>query len=198
MWLEPLLVAGQLLAIMNPFGGAVTFLSLTHGLGEEERRRIARDAFLYIVVLLLVFTLGGTWLLEIFHVSVPGLRLGGGILLMAVAVDMLSGAPRSKKIDPVEIAAVPISTPLIVGPGTMATSILLATKYPLYSLVPGAVMAALATYLVLKYSGILVRVVGFNAMKALGRFMSIIIASIAADMIVSALRDYYAGFRPPA
>ncbi len=197
MWIDPLLVAGQLLAIMNPFGGAVTFLSLTHGLGEEERRRIAREAFMYIIVLLLVFTLGGTWLLEIFHVSVPGLRLGGGILLMAVAVDMLSGAPKSKKIDPVEIAAVPISTPLIVGPGTMATSILLATKYPLYALVPGALLAAAATYMVLRYSGLLIRLVGFNAMKALGRFMSVIIASIAADMIMSAVKEYYLGLRSP-
>jgi len=72
----------QLLAIMNPFSALPTFLSLTEGMEIIERRRIVSRAFITAVLLIVVFTFLGNYILRAFSISVPGLRIGGGILLM--------------------------------------------------------------------------------------------------------------------
>jgi multiple antibiotic resistance protein len=186
-----MLVYIQLIAIMDPFGAVVTFMGLTSHLGVEERRMVARHVFWAILVLLVVFMIAGKGILAFFNISIPGLRLGGGILLLAIAIDMLGGMPRSKSLEPAEIAMVPLATPLLVGPGAMTTVILQTTQYSYTSILAGIAAASITTYLMLRYSGRLFEVMGRNTMRALGRFMAIIIAAIAADMILAAVRSEY-------
>ena len=191
MLYESLLVYVQLIAIMDPFGATVTFMGLTGHLGIAERRMVARHVFWAVLLLLSVFALAGKGILAFFNISIPGLRLGGGILLLAIAVDMLGGLPRSKSLEPAEIAMVPLATPLLVGPGAMTTVILQTTQYMYPSILLGGAAASATTYLLLRYSEKAFELLGRNTMKALGRFMAIIIAAIAADMVLAAIRSEY-------
>ncbi len=184
----------QLLAIMNPFSALPTFLSLTEGMEIIERRRIVSRAFITAVLLIVVFTFLGNYILRAFSISVPGLRIGGGILLMTIALDMLGGMPKTKRIDPEDIAVVPLATPMIVGPGTITTLILLTSRDPsvintLIILVAG-IIAAITTFALLRYSEKIVAMTRPSVMKAIGRFMSLIIASIAVEMIMLGIRSY--------
>ncbi len=188
---EALLVYVQLIAIMDPFGATVTFMGLTEHLEAGQRRAVARHVFWAVLLLLVLFALAGKGILAFFNISIPGLRLGGGILLLAIAVDMLGGLPRSKSLEPAEIAVVPLATPLLVGPGAMTTVVLQTTQYSYLSILAGAAAASVTTYLLLLYSEKAFSLLGRNAMKALGRFMAIIIAAIAADMMLAAIRSEY-------
>jgi multiple antibiotic resistance protein len=113
---------------------------------------------------------------------------------MVLAVDMLGEMPRTKRVEPTDMAVVPIATPLIVGPGTLTTILLLTSSERSLTntalIVVAEVVAAATTYLILKFSDTLVRFLRVSTVRALGRFMSIIIASVAVDMIAKGVYGY--------
>ena len=184
---DALVVAGQLFAILNPPSVIPTFIVLTEGITSEERGRVVSTASIAVVILMVIFACFGSLILKFMGISVASLRLGGGVILMILAVDMLEGPGRTRELEEEELAIVPIATPLLVGPGTISTIIILASTMNLASVILGALMAGVATYATLKYSDSLIRVLGRNGVRALGRFMSIIIAAVAAEMIYEAV-----------
>ncbi|MCQ5363048.1 MAG: MarC family protein [Candidatus Methanomethylicia archaeon] len=184
-------ITGQIFAILNPISVIPTFLSLTDDLDVVERHRIVRNSSFAVLIIALALALGGSYLLSFFHVSISSLQVGGGVLLMAIAIEMLGGLPRTKSLEShTEVAIVPIATPLLVGPGTMTTIIVLSGIVPLLLLIISIFIVAFITYLLLRYSDILVRVLGRNGIRAMGRFMTIIIAAFAAQLIYSGVTEW--------
>ncbi|NHV60262.1 MAG: MarC family protein [Candidatus Verstraetearchaeota archaeon] len=184
-------ITGQIFAILNPISVIPTFLSLTDDLDFVERHRIVRNSSFAVLIIALALALGGSYLLSFFHVSISSLQVGGGVLLMAIAIEMLGGLPRTKSLEShTEVAIVPIATPLLVGPGTMTTIIVLSGIVPLLLLIISIFIVAFITYLLLRYSDILVRVLGRNGIRAMGRFMTIIIAAFAAQLIYSGVTEW--------
>ncbi|MEM4644094.1 MAG: MarC family protein [Candidatus Methanomethylicaceae archaeon] len=184
-------ITGQIFAILNPISVIPTFLSLTDDLGVTERHRIVRNSSFAVLIIAVALALGGSYLLSFFHVSISSLQVGGGILLMAIAIEMLGGLPRTKSLEShAEVAIVPIATPLLVGPGTMTTIIVLSGLVPLLLLVASIFIVTFVTYLLLRYSEILVSVFGRNGIRALGRFMTIIIAAFAAQLIYAGVTEW--------
>jgi multiple antibiotic resistance protein len=184
-------ITGQIFAILNPISVIPTFLSLTDDLDVVERHRIVRNSSFAVLIIALALALGGSYLLSFFHVSISSLQVGGGVLLMAIAIEMLGGLPRTKSLEShTEVAIVPIATPLLVGPGTMTTIIVLSGIVPLLLLIISIFIVAFITYLLLRYSDILVRVLSRNGIRAMGRFMTIIIAAFAAQLIYSGVTEW--------
>ncbi|MEM3365061.1 MAG: MarC family protein [Candidatus Methanomethyliaceae archaeon] len=184
-------ITGQIFAILNPISVIPTFLSLTDDLEVTERHRIVRNSSFAVLIIAVALALGGSYLLSFFHVSISSLQVGGGILLMAIAIEMLGGLPRTKSLEShAEVAIVPIATPLLVGPGTMTTIIVLSGLVPLLLLVASIFIVTFVTYLLLRYSEILVSVFGRNGIRALGRFMTIIIAAFAAQLIYAGVTEW--------
>lgn len=184
-------ITGQIFAILNPISVIPTFLSLTDDLNVSERHRIVRNSSLAVMVIAVALALGGSYLLSFFHVSISSLQVGGGVLLMAIAIEMLGGLPRTKSLEShSEVAIVPIATPLLVGPGTMTTIIVLSGISSLPALLISIFIVTVATYVLLRYSEILVKILGRNGIRALGRFMTIIIAAFAAQLIYSGITEW--------
>lgn len=184
-------ITGQIFAILNPISVIPTFLSLTDDLEVTERHRIVRNSSFAVLIIAVALALGGSYLLSFFHVSISSLQVGGGILLMAIAIEMLGGLPRTKSLEShAEVAIVPIATPLLVGPGTMTTIIVLSGLVPLLLLVASIFIVTFVTYLLLRYSEILVSVFGRNGIRALGRFMTIIIAAFAAQLMYAGVTEW--------
>lgn len=186
----------QLLAIMNPFSVIPTFLTLTEGLSRKDVEGILKKAMLAGLLIVITFTIVGRYILELFNVSIAGLRVAGGIVLMTIALDMLGEEIRTKKMDPRDIAVVPIATPLIIGPGTMTTILLLVASRPgdianiLMVLVSG-ILACITSFTILRVSSYLVKILRVSTLRALGRFMALIIAGVAVEMIVRGALMYY-------
>ncbi|ADV64822.1 MarC family protein [Desulfurococcus mucosus] len=185
----------QLIAIMNPFSAIPTFMSLTEGLDHRRRIAIVKKAYLAGLILVTVFTLVGRYILEAFNISVASLRVGGGIILMTIALDMLGDDVRTKRMHPGDIAVVPIATPLIIGPGTITTILLLTSSSTgvaeVALILLAGVTACSATFLILGLSDVLTRLLSMSTVRAIGRFMALIIAGVAVEMIVHGIHSYY-------
>uniref|UniRef100_A0A7C2FGK6 UPF0056 membrane protein n=1 Tax=Thermosphaera aggregans TaxID=54254 RepID=A0A7C2FGK6_9CREN len=188
----------QLLAIMNPFSAIPSFISLTEGLSHNERVSIVRKAYLAGLAILVTFTLVGKHILEAFNVSIPGLRVGGGIILLTIALDMLGEMPRTKQVNPGDIAVVPIATPLIIGPGTITTVLLLTSSDPSFFNIMmvfiSGIVACTVTFAILMVSDKLVAYLKVSTVRAIGRFMALIIAGVAVEMIAKGIYQYYVQF----
>jgi len=177
----------QLFAIINPLSALPTFLIFTEGLSESNRRKVVNTTTLIVLALVFSFALFGQLILTALQVTVESFELGGGLLLMVIAIDMLGGTVRTKTVDMNQVAIVPLATPLLVGPGTMTTLIVLAGTQYLIDILIGGVIAATAVYLVLRHSNRISTVIGKNGVLAGSRLMAIILAAIAANMIHGAL-----------
>jgi len=188
----------QIFAILNPISVIPLFLSLTEGRDESEVRRIVGVVSIAIFIMMSIFSLAGDLILNLMGISVRGLKIGGGVILMVLAIDMLQGMPRTKSVEEEELAIVPLSTPLLVGPGTMTTILLLSSKYSrtygyLCSsliLILASALVTIASYLILRNSEKLRKILGVNGLRGLSRFMAIIVAATAADMITSGISDF--------
>lgn len=189
----------QIFAILNPVSVIPIFLSMTDDLDKMARRSIVLKSSAAVFVICVVMALAGNYILSFFNINIASLRVGGGVLLMVIAIEMLGGLPRTKVIDSKEeVAIVPIATPLLVGPGTMTTIILLSATTPLAVLVVSILAVVTLTYLILRYSEHLARLIGKNGIRALGRFMTIIISAFAAQLIYSGITEWIIswGFMP--
>ncbi len=191
----------QIFAILNPLSVVPTFLSLTEGRNDEEVRRIVKVVSIAIFLMMLLFSALGKVILMILGVTVTGLKIGGGIILTVLAIDMLQGMPRTKEVEEEELAVVPLATPLLMGPGTMTTILVLSTEYTSrYGflaansiLFASSAVVTAATYLILMHSSRLRSILGVNGLRGLARFMAIIVAAAAADMLTSGVADWISG-----
>ncbi len=182
---------GSIVAIMNPFTALNNYITLTEDMGRREAMQVLRVAMGIVVGLGLLFILAGRAILEFYHLSLASLKFGGGILLMYIAVDMLSGQPKSKRVEGDEIAVVPLATPMIIGPGTMTLLINLGTTQHLPEVIVAFLLSTATIAAALRSAGAARRVLGRNGIKAMARFMSLIIASVAAQMLWSAVSEWY-------
>jgi multiple antibiotic resistance protein len=120
-----------LVVIMDPIGAAPIFVTLTRNLEARERRRAALRATGAALGLVLLFAAGGEAVLRYLGVSIESLSIAGGLLLLLLALEMLRGLDVPHEGDPNgDIALVPLASPLVAGPGAIATAMVLARRYP--------------------------------------------------------------------
>lgn len=188
---DSVVMAFQLYAVLNPVSVIPTLADLMSERSKDEKMASVRKASLYVAFLMAVFSLLGGTILSFFNVSIASLRFGGGILLMVIAVDMLSGLSRTKALESTEeVLVVPIATPLLVGPGTITTLIVMTATHGIFQTLLASSIASILVYLTLRSGELLLEVAGRNVVRGAGRFMSVIIASISAEMIHSALLEW--------
>jgi len=181
----------QLYAILNPVSVIPTYLSLMEEVDKIRRRCLLRKAVVTVFLLMLVFLLGGGFILGFMRIGVDSVRFGGGILLFVISIDMLGGVSRTKTIEEREqMFIVPIASPLLVGPGTITTLIVFSAVYPAHLGVISVAITALLIYLTLRGSEQITGIIGKNGVRAMGRLMAIIIAATAAEMIHTALYNW--------
>ncbi len=134
-WTGYIKIFTTLLAIVNPLGVIPIFISLTSGLVAQEHKHIARTTSTAVAVVLIVATLFGKPLLNFFGVSIASFKVGGGILLLLMAIAMMQAKHTPSKQTPEKaeeaeekesIAVVPIAMPLLAGPGAISTVIIYA------------------------------------------------------------------------
>ena len=187
-----------LLPIINPLAGVPTFLAITEGDSEQRRNEQLGKGCLYMVGILVSFLIGGTFIMNFFGISIPGLRIAGGILVTGIGARML-GAQRPASPEEHEereaarrkadISFSPLAMPMLSGPGSIAVTIgftSLATSWLDYAaIIAGIATVALATYLILRLSTRIVRLVGPVGMNAVTRIMGFLIMCIGVQFVVN-------------
>ena len=192
-----------LLVIVDPPGMVPIFLALTGALPRRQRHRAATQAVLLALAVIVGFAVAGQTLLDYLHVDLPALQGAGGLLLILVALQLLTGkTDASGDVSATSnIALVPLGTPLLAGPGAIVATMLFVQRadgWPDYWVIALAIIAVMATvWLVLRYSGGIVKLLRPGGIEVLTRIAGLLLAAIAvqliADAVAAFVRQYAAG-----
>lgn len=193
--------------IVNPVGGILTFISLTKGMSEDERRSTALRSVTIACVLALIFAIIGELILRLFGITADSLRIAGGILLMLIAMDMLHGKKSRESMTPEEekdasmredISVFPIATPLLTGPGAITTVILLIRSGQTIEHKIAAVLAILLTfmlaYLIFRFATEINRILGVTVSLVIARLMGLFLGAIAVNFIADGIWNMYKAY----
>jgi multiple antibiotic resistance protein len=191
-----------LFAILDPIGMIPIIIAFTMGLTQQKRARVGRMASFSVTAILLTALLIGELVLEFFGISIHSFRVAGGILLLLMAIAMLFGnkdKPSPDNSDDGEanatLAIVPLSTPLLAGPGAISTIILDAHKgsgighYIVLSL--EIILLGFIVWLTFLIAPWISKRLGRIGSDVFSRLMGLIIASIAVEFIANGLRGLF-------
>lgn len=195
-----LLVYAALFPIINPIGGAPIFLGFTRHCTERERHGLARRVAVNGFIILLTSLLVGSHVLEFFGITIPVLRIAGGLVVTSFAWKLLQqgGEPdagdQTRPVGPKD-AFYPLTMPLTIGPGSMSVAITLGSQRPkgitdLYSLagigggaIAGLLAVALTVYLCYRFAERIVAVLGENGSNVLIRLSAFILVCIGIQIL---------------
>ena len=185
--------------LTNPLGTMPVFLTMTNGLSDEERKRIVKRATITSFLILMGFTFCGQFLFRFFGISTNGFRIAAGIIILKIGYDMLQARYSNAKLKEDEIKAyandisiTPLSIPMLCGPGAIANGIILmsdASDWALKAtLVSVIAFVYILTYVVLRLSTKLVRLIGETGNNVMMRLMGLILMVIAVECFVGGLK----------
>ncbi|GAB2946839.1 MarC family protein [Micromonospora polyrhachis] len=192
-----------LLVITDPPGMMPIFLALTGPLAARDRHRAAWQAVALALGVIVVFAVAGQTLLDYLHVDLPALQAAGGLLLVLVALELLTG----KSDDPQQqttsnIALVPLGTPLLAGPGAIVATMLFvqqADGVADYTSIATAIIAVMAAvWIVLRFSGGIVKVLRPGGIEVLTRIAGLLLAAIAVQLIADAVAAFVTAYIHPS
>ena len=185
--------------LTNPLGTMPVFLTMTNGLSNEERNRIIKRATITSFLILIGFTFCGQFLFKFFGISTNGFRIAAGIIILKIGYDMLQARYSNAKLKEDEIKAyandisiTPLSIPMLCGPGAIANGIILmsdASNWTLKATLVGVIgLVYILTYIILRLSTRLVRIMGETGNNVMMRLMGLILMVIAVECFVGGLK----------
>lgn len=207
-WPVYLKIFTALLAIVDPIGSVPVFISLTSNQQKAERYRTASIAAITMSAVLIGACLFGNAVLNLFGISISAFRVGGGILLLLVAVSMFH-AERSRQTpeEAIEagerggLAVVPLAVPLLSGPGAISTMIIYSAQGegPAHTavLAGGSLLLGLIVWVSLRLAVPIGSLLGRTGINIVTRLMSLLLAAIAVEFIVGGLGALLPGLLSP-
>jgi multiple antibiotic resistance protein len=196
-----LLAASSLFVIVDPFAVIPAFIAMTPNDSPAERARMAKIACLVVAGVLLGFGFAGKWIFQFLGITMPAFQIAASIVLLLVALDMLR-AQRSRVqetreetaagTEKTDIAVTPLAIPMLSGPGAISTVILLQSEaktiWHSLALCGCILLVALASYGVLRMAAHGAKVLNPIALRIGTRVMGLLLAAIAVQFMINALR----------
>ena len=177
-----------LVVIMDPIGTIPIFLALTGGRPVRARRRLAWQAVVVSIVVIAAFALFGQQILRYLGITLPALRGAGGLLLALVALELLSGKQeRPDDVPDVNVALVPLGTPLLAGPGAIVATIVFVrgaegTGEGL-AIAAGIIAVHVGLYLALRFANVILRLIREGGVLLVTRISGLLLSAIAVQLI---------------
>lgn len=189
---------GVVFAIVDPFGYIPIFLAMTSRDSEERRRLMLKRACGTAFITLTFFTLFGSYLLSFFGISIAALQISGGVILLVISFEMLKVIPVHEKISETEeseaslkedISIIPLAIPMLAGPASIASVIMLSAKYSSFdgalAIVVSAFVTLAITYVTLRSASRILAVVGLTGLKVMTRLMGFLLCAMAIQFIIN-------------
>ncbi len=199
-WLDLRLLGSiylTLFVIMDPPGIIPIFLALTARRGAAAMARLALQAALTSFGVIVLFAVFGDRILSFLGITLPAMQASGGLLLLIIALELLTGkTDEPEEVDDVNVAMVPLGTPLLAGPGAIVATILFVrradTAPELAALVIGIVAIHVTIYLTMRYSVFLAHVLRPTGILVLTRIAGLLVAAIAVQLIADGVFGFIA------
>ncbi|KAA2264083.1 MarC family protein [Solihabitans fulvus] len=186
-----------LVVIMDPPGTIPVFLSLVGRKSREARTRAARQGVLVSLGVISLFAVGGEAILSYLGIGIPALQGAGGFLLLLIALDLLTGrgTTQPEVVEDVNVALVPLGTPLLAGPGAIAATIVFVRQanghVGSYIALAAAIVAVhFLLYVCLRYSGVVIKLIKESGITLLAKIAGLLLAAIAVQLVANAVRGF--------
>jgi len=187
-----------LFVIMDPPGTVPIFIALTSSMTARQRVRAARQAVTVSFFVIVAFAFFGRALLGYLHVSLPALQGAGGLLLLLVALELLTGkdeAPGSA--EGVNVALVPLGTPLLAGPGAIVATMVFVEQGDgvegYVAIGVGVLLVHVCLWLGMRFAGRIHRLLGHSGTTLVTRIAGLLLSAIAVQLIADAVRAFVTG-----
>ncbi|HEY3338241.1 MAG TPA: MarC family protein [Propionicimonas sp.] len=192
-----LTTAVTIFVIVDPPGLLPVFLGLTKSLGSRQRRRAADRASAVAFGVIAIFAIFGKQILDYLQVSVPALQVSGGLLLLLIALELLMGKGEDPvSHDGVNVAIVPLGTPLMAGPGAIVATMLAVQRSPSLA---GYLTVALAlvtvmflVWVFLRYAGLIRAILRESGTVLASRIAGLLLSAIAVQMVADGVFGFIA------
>jgi multiple antibiotic resistance protein len=193
----------SIFAIVNPIGSLPLFVSLTEDLSNQERRSLLRLAGVTSLVILCVMAVAGQYLLrDVFHIDLAEFMFGGGLILIVVGImgivekpearhSRAGLDPRERRMENIRLAVSPIASPLLVGPGSIVTVMLIVSRHGVLYGLAASLAAFVFVILILNYTNLAYRLMGRVGSIAVGRVMDIFIVAIGVNFVFSSIKAVF-------
>ncbi len=189
-----------LIVIMDPPGTIPVFLGLVGRRSRVARYRAARQAVLVSLGVITLFAVAGEAILAYLGIGIPALQGAGGLLLLLIALDLLTGkgATEPEAVEDVNVALVPLGTPLLAGPGAIAATIVYVRQahgqFGSYIALAAAILLVhLVLFVCLRYSGGVIRIIKESGIVLLAKIAGLLLAAIAVQLVANSVRGFVAG-----
>ena len=184
-----------LLVIVDPPGMVPVFLALTGTMSSRDRMKAGTQAVLLALGVILIFAVVGQNLLDYLHVQLPALQGAGGLLLVLVALQLLTGkTDEPEEHGATNVALVPLGTPLLAGPGAIVATMLFVQRgdgFSDYLIIGLGILAVMLTvWVVLRFSGVIVKLLRPSGIEVLTRIAGLLLAAIAVQLIADAVAAF--------
>ena len=197
-----ILCFSSLFALINPIGIVPIYLSITQDYNKRERDKIAIKAILFSFLVLSLFALIGDFIFSFYNITIHGFRIAGGILLLKISFDMIESKRSRSRTTPSEeleaeekndIAYTPLSIPLIAGPGSIASIMILSSEakntIDKLTLFATLIIVLIMTFFIFKVSKNLSKNFGKLGLRILQRIMGLILMVISIEFILKGIKN---------
>jgi multiple antibiotic resistance protein len=187
-----------LFVIMDPPGTIPIFLSLTGGRPQKVRKRIARQAAIVAFLVIVAFALFGQTILDYLGITLPALQLAGGLLLLLVALELLTGrGDEPSQRGDVNVALVPLGTPLLAGPGAIVATMVFVQRVDnvgdLLAVAAAIVAVHLVLWVTMRFSVVIIRVIRDSGVVLITRIAGLLLSAIAVQLVAEAVASFVVG-----
>lgn len=196
-----LLSITSVIIIVNPLAATLTFVSLTSEMDPGSRVRVAKESCRYALAILVIFALIGGIILQLFGITIEAFRIAGGILLFLIGMEMVYARTSRSKLTATEkyesretedISMTPLAFPMISGPGSITTTIVLVNEaqgsfFQIAIVLASIVVAIVLTYIMMARSDVIVAKVGQKEFRAVNRLMGMMLIAIAVQFVIAGL-----------
>ena len=197
-----LLTFSSIFILIDPITVTLFFVSSIKDVSRVHQRKIARDASLYALAILLVFAIGGYGILQLFGITLAALRIGGGVLLFLIGIEMVyarvsyTKQPISQSAEAYaeDVAVTPLAIPIIAGPGAITTVIVLigdaaGQGWPAISIVFAAIFVVIGVvYCAMIYSYVITRGIREKELKVVNRVLGLLLLAIGVQFIITGIK----------
>ena len=194
----------SIFVIVDPISGVVTFVSLTSKMKRDEKNELAKKAVTLACLVALFFAITGSVILNLFSISVDSLLVAGGLLLFSIAFDMMYAKVSRESITEEEISQskerediwiFPIGLPLLTGPGTISTVIVLMggteTIVQKIIIIASIILTFIMCLYIFRFSRGIHKIIGYNGMLVFTRLMGLLLAALAVNLTAIGLINIF-------
>ena len=176
-----------LFIVIDALGSLPFVVSFSEHMTHQERNKTVHIAIFTAVIVGLVFLFFGQFILNVLDISIGSFAIAGGIILLVLSIRHMTTGRMVETIKEEMVAVVPIGTPLLAGPATITTLLLLVTQFPIYIVLISFVLNLIIAWIVFMQSNRIISFMGQGGLKAVSKVFSLLLAAIAVNMMIQGL-----------